>query len=108
MASVGRTYSVYPITDYPRSRRKFGSVLAYTITPLDLFVVGLIAVLLFANRLPALMRSLDRSLTKSKEKVTTKKDDRDDPPTASGIFARIKPRPSGGTTAREPERHQEE
>jgi anti-sigma B factor antagonist len=27
----------------------------------------------------------------------------DDPPTSSGTFARIEPRPSGGTTAREPE-----
>ena len=80
----------------------FGSVLAYILTPLEPLIVGLIALLLFSNRIAAMMRPLGRSFTKRTKKVTGTKDDRDDPPTASGVFAQIKPRPSGGTTAREP------
>jgi hypothetical protein len=56
-------------------------------TPLDSLIVGLIALLLFGNRLPSVRRPFGHRVIRF---------NRDDPPTASGIFARIKPRPSGG------------
>jgi sec-independent protein translocase protein TatA len=69
----------------------------------DLLIVCLIILLLFGNRLPSMMRSLGRGVTEIKKGIARTEDNRDDPPTASGIFARIKPHPSGGTTAREPD-----
>ena len=72
-----------------------GVPLEYIMTPLDLLIDGLVVLVLFGNRLPSVCRSLGRGLTGLKKGLAGTKDDGDDPPTAGGIFARIKPHPSG-------------
>ncbi len=73
-----------------------------------LLVTGLIILLLLGNRLPSAVRALGRGFIEFKKGLSEIQDDLDDPPTASGVFARIKPRPSGGAAAREPESDEEE
>ena len=76
--------------------------------PMALIVISLIVLLLFANRLPALMRSLGRGMIEFKKGITRTEGNRDDPPTAGGIYAPIKPQPSGGSASRVPESDKEE
>ncbi len=44
-------------------------LLAYTVGPVELLVVGLVILLLFGNRLPTLMRSLGRGVVEFKKGV---------------------------------------
>jgi sec-independent protein translocase protein TatA len=44
-------------------------LLAFGIGPLDLFVVGIVILLLFGNRLPSVMRSLGQGLVEFKKGV---------------------------------------
>ncbi len=73
-----------------------------------LLVIGLIILLLLGNRLPSVMQALGRGFVEFKKGFTGIENERDDPPTSSGVFARIKPHPFGGAVAREPESDEEE
>ena len=68
-------------------------------TPHHLVVAGLVVLLLFGDRLPGLTRWLYRGVSKSTKKVARFDGGRDDPPTASGVFAPIKPRRPSGTAS---------
>ena len=48
---------------------------AFFESPVQLFIIGMIALLLFGNRVPEVMRSLGRGLSEFKKGLTTVEDD---------------------------------
>ena len=54
-----------------------GCILAFGFGPTEIFILGLILLLLFGNRLPGLMRSLGRSVIEFKKGVNESGDEDD-------------------------------
>ena len=56
----------------------YGGLLAVGITPVAWIVIAIVAVVLFGNRLPSVMRSLGRSVVEFKKGVAGIEDDIDE------------------------------
>jgi Sec-independent protein translocase protein TatA len=72
-----------------------------------LLMISLIILLLFGNRLSSAIREFRRGLAGLEKTISSNGGRSDDPPTASGVFARLKPGPSSGTAAQEPDPDEE-